>query len=80
MGDTSLALLSSSSRYRKQTVQSTLFGPSVDLAGEVYASITDASEDGDLSAEDLEKLKKFLPYQNLFYLRLLLEKDKEKGD
>ena len=86
MMDTAMGLypLSISSRFINRNTTSILFGPSSMIAQDFLTDVSrviqkGVDEDKDISKEDVSKLIKYLPFQNLFYLRVLFDKAKDKG-
>lgn len=92
MGDYVMALNphAKSSRYSALNANSILLGPSASLAGDAYqafiknpydALIGDETAPRGLSDKELEKMRRLLPYQNIWYLnylwRQVLDEDKE---
>ena len=66
-----------SKRYASRGAIGALFGPSVDriddlthLAGEYGGAVTG---EGEITAKTIERTRKLLPFQNLFYLRAILD-------
>lgn len=59
------------SRYASRGVLGALLGPSADLVDDASTAIGAISA-GDMSASDVRRIRKLLPYQNLFYTRNLL--------
>lgn len=74
VGDYAMALnpYAASSRYASLNAVDTVFGPSVGTVKKVYGNFNDIAN-GDPEAD---KMLKLLPYQNLFYIRMLFEKSK----
>lgn len=69
-----------SSRYASRNISDTLLGPSVGTVDDA-AAIVGATAEGKVSRSDLHKARRLLPFQNLFYLRWLLDHvEDEAGD
>ncbi|HML93403.1 hypothetical protein [Methyloceanibacter sp.] len=60
------------SRYQSRTAVGALLGPTFDLATEGVSAVGSAFA-GEWSASDTRALRKTLPYQNVFYVRKLLD-------
>jgi hypothetical protein len=60
------------SRYASRNALGALFGPTVGTAQEL-TQIIGAVSSGDVKKGDVHAIRKLLPYQNLFYLRHLLD-------
>ena len=67
-----------SSKYAAFTGNSIALGPSATVAGDIYKNFIVAPSDGELTDAELRRMGRMLPFQNLFYLRLLFDKTKEK--
>lgn len=65
------------SRYQSRNAIGAVLGPSFDLATEMIGT-TGSAFAGDWAASDTRAVRKILPYQNVFYLRRLLD-EVEKG-
>jgi len=65
------------SRYASRNVVSSLLGPTIGTAQDVVGTLT-AAFSGKWTAADTHRLRKLLPYQNVFYFRQVLDKV-EKG-
>ncbi len=65
------------SRYASRNVLGALLGPSADIVGDT-SQFLGAFSAGDLRDSDIHAMRKLLPYQNLFYIRNLLN-EAEKG-
>lgn len=61
------------SRYQSRNAVGALTGPSFGLASEAIGIMGSAFA-GDWAASDTHAVRKLLPYQNVFYLRLLLDR------
>jgi hypothetical protein len=61
------------SRYASRNALGALMGPSFDLVGDAI-SVSGNAFAGEFTQSDLRNLRKMLPFQNLFYLRDLLNK------
>jgi hypothetical protein len=70
------------SRYRSRGPLGALLGPTADLLQDVSAisgkSARSIAGDADFNHNDLRRIKKLIVYQNLFYIRRLLEKGTDK--
>jgi hypothetical protein len=66
------------SRYASRNVTGALLGPSLGTVQDL-AQIIGAISTGDLSKSDVRAMRKMLPYQNLFYMRQLLNSLEEKA-
>jgi hypothetical protein len=62
-----------SSRYAGVKAEGVILGPSGNLIQEGYQGIADIL-DGDVTESDIKKIVRLMPYHNVFWLRLLLEK------
>jgi hypothetical protein len=60
------------SRYSSRSTAEALLGPSLGLALNLSDVATKAAS-GEMSESDLGKIRRVLPYQNLFYIRQLLD-------
>jgi hypothetical protein len=60
------------SRYASRNVMGSLLGPSFGAAQDVL-QVVGAASTGDVSESDIRATRKLLPYQNLFYIRRLLD-------
>ncbi len=63
---------STMSRYASRNWTGALLGPSLGTATELGVSLG-AVTSGDVSESDVRSIRKLLPYQNLFYIRRLLD-------
>jgi predicted nucleic acid-binding Zn-ribbon protein len=63
---------STMSRYASRSAVSALLGPSLGTASDAVLA-TGAIVSGDVSESDIRTMRKLLPYQNLFYVRRLLD-------
>lgn len=72
-----MAIGGPSARYASRGVSGALAGPSADIV-EDTATLMSHVVKGEWSASDTHRIRKFLPYQNLFYLRWLIDQA-EKG-
>ena len=61
------------SRYASRNLAGAALGPSFGTAMDL-AGIIGAAAAGDFKQNDTRKIRRLLPYQNLFYLRGLLDK------
>jgi hypothetical protein len=64
------------SRYASRNVLGALLGPSADTVGDV-SQVIGALSAGDMRQSDLRAVRKLLPYQNLFYIRQMLNAAEE---
>lgn len=67
------------SRYGGRSLQSLIGGPSADFIKEAGQTLIN-STDGDLSEKDAKQIQRMLPFGNLFYVRILLNKLKADKD
>lgn len=63
-----------SQRFAAVSAESFLLGPSAGLVQDSFSTMAGIIGDSELTNKDLEKLRRMVPYQNLFYLRLLMNK------
>lgn len=68
------------SRFESRNTLGQLAGPSSGLLQDVGQTITSLASDGVLKKSDTAAMKRLLPYQNLFYIRPLLENAKQGID
>ena len=61
------------SRYQSRNLAGAFLGPTADAMMDA-AQITSSFMNGDMRESDYRKAQRMLPFQNLFYLRLLMEK------
>jgi len=66
------------SRYATRNVTGALLGPSLGTVQDL-SQVIGAVSTGDLSKSDIRAMRKMLPYQNLFYMRQLLNQLEEKA-
>lgn len=66
------------SRYASRNVTGALLGPSLGTAEDIIQT-TGAISSGDFRRKDLHTLRKLMPGQNLFYMRVLLNQLEEKA-
>jgi hypothetical protein len=71
MADIGFALFGGNSRYAGVNAQGIIMGPSMNFFQDTYSAAR-GPLDGDLSDGDLKRIRRTLPFQNLFYLRILL--------
>jgi hypothetical protein len=62
------------SRYASRNAVGTLLGPTPEFLGDLAFRLPGALMNGDWSSSDTRALRKLLPYQNLFYIRGMLDK------
>lgn len=68
------------SRYASRNVTGAFFGPSVDALSDIF-QVSGSIFAGDTTKSDLHKVRQFVPMQNLFYVRSLLNQVEEStGD
>lgn len=67
------------SRYASRNVVGAMLGPTAGMASDI-ASIVGNTVAGDIRASDTRALRRLVPYQNLFYMRQLLDKAGEAGN
>ncbi len=68
------------SRYQSRNVVGAFLGPTPDAVSDIF-QVTGSIFAGDTSKADLHKIRGLLPFQNLFYVRGLLNKvENEAGD
>ena len=60
------------SRYASRNVLGAIFGPSVGAIRDLQ-KVTAAGATGDIRQSDIRALRRLMPYQNLFYMRRLLD-------
>lgn len=60
-------------RYESRNVLGALLGPSADIVGDA-ALVTASAFSGQSSGADVHRIRKLVPFQNLFYLRGLFDK------
>jgi len=68
------------SRFASRNVLGQIAGPSAGLLQDVTQTISSLASEGVLKKSDTAAMKRLLPYQNLIYLRFLLEKAKDGID
>jgi hypothetical protein len=68
-----------SSRYAGRSIEGLFLGPSADIIKDL-AQATVGVTDGDISDADARKIKRMLPFSNLFYMRLLMQKLQEESE
>lgn len=61
------------SRYQSRNVVGAFLGPTPDAVADIF-QVTGSMFAGDTTKSDLHKMRQLLPFQNLFYLRGLLNK------
>lgn len=66
------------SRYATRNVAGALLGPSLGTVQDL-SQVIGAVSTGDLSKSDISAMRKMLPYQNLFYMRGLLNQLEDKA-
>jgi hypothetical protein len=66
------------SRYATRNVAGALLGPSLGTVQDL-SQVIGALSTGDLSKSDVNAMRKMLPYQNLFYVRRLLNELEDKA-
>jgi hypothetical protein len=66
------------SRYATRNVAGALLGPSLGTVQDM-SQVIGALSTGDLSRSDISAMRKMLPYQNLFYMRGLLNQLEDKA-
>lgn len=66
------------SRYATRNVAGALLGPSLGTVQDL-SQVIGALSTGDLSKSDIGAMRKMLPYQNLFYMRQLLNELEDKA-
>jgi len=71
MADVGFALFGGNSRYAGVNSQGVIMGPSMNFFQDTYSAVR-GPLDGSLSKGDLKRIRRTLPFQNLFYLRILL--------
>lgn len=60
---------SGSTRYAGLKFHNFAFGPSASTAGNLYSTAAGLMSDGSLSESEAKKLRRLIPFNNLFYLR-----------
>lgn len=60
-------------RFAAISAESFLLGPSAGLVQDGFSAMAGIVGDSELTSKDLDKLRRMVPYQNLFYLRLLMQ-------
>lgn len=75
MGDATFALNPwiATGRYAGLNAQSYILGPSANMIGDTYSAVHGVT-DGELTEADKRKLTRLLPYHNLFWLRVMMDK------
>lgn len=68
------------SRFASRNVLGQIAGPSSGLLQDVTQTISSLASEGVLKKSDTAAMKRLLPYQNLIYIRFLLEKAKDGID
>lgn len=66
------------SRYASRNIIGAMFGPSIGKIEDVRAVTGSVSSEGELSESDIRKMRQFMPGQNLFYIRRILDGLEEK--
>jgi hypothetical protein len=61
------------SRYAGRSIEGLFLGPSADIVKELAQTGVNLS-DGEITDADARKLKRMLPFSNLFYIRMLMQK------
>lgn len=61
------------SRYASRNIMGALFGPTVGKIEDVRATTGNLASEGELSESDIRRIRRFLPGQNLFYMRRILD-------
>jgi len=61
------------SRYASRNIIGAMFGPSVGKIEDIRSISGNLSSEGQLSESDIRKIRQFMPGQNLFYIRRLLD-------
>lgn len=61
------------SRYQSRNVIGAFFGPTPDAVADIF-QVSGSVFAGDTTKSDLHKLRQLMPFQNIFYLRSLLNK------
>lgn len=64
------------SRYASRNIMGSLLGPSVGTVQDIF-QVTGSASQGEMTKSDIRAMRKMLPYQNLFYIRSLLDKLEE---
>jgi len=64
------------SRYALRNAVGAVFGPTFGL-GEDFFRVTGAAATGDVKRSDIRSLRRLLPFQNVFYIRALLDAAQE---
>lgn len=67
-----------SSRFAGQNAQNILLGPSLSLVDDLYSVVASPFDDQGFTDGDRKRLLRMLPFQNLFYLRILLQEINNK--
>jgi hypothetical protein len=65
-----------SSRYAGRSVEGLFLGPSADIIKDLAQASVNAA-DGEITDADAKKIKRMMPFANLFYIRMLMEKLKD---
>lgn len=61
------------SRYQSRNVVGAFLGPTPDAVADIF-QVTGSMFAGDTTKSDLHKMRQLMPFQNLFYVRGLLNK------
>ena len=64
------------SRYASRNIMGSLLGPSVGTVQDIF-QVTGSASQGEMTKSDIRAMRKMLPYQNLFYIRTLLDELEE---
>lgn len=68
-----------SSRYAGRSIEGMFLGPSADIVKDLAQASVNAS-DGEITDADANALKRMMPYSNIFYMRMLMQKLKDEGE
>ena len=64
------------SRYASRNITGSLLGPSLGTVQDLF-QVTGSASQGEMTKSDIRAMRKMLPYQNLFYIRKLLDELEE---
>jgi hypothetical protein len=67
------------SRYAGRSIEGLFLGPSADIVKDLGQAAVNAT-DGELTEADANKLRRMTPFNNVFYLRMLMNKLQEDED
>jgi len=67
------------SRYQSRGLVGNLLGPSYGMAEDVTA-LTYAASNGQWAESDTQRLRRMVPFQNLFYMRQLFDEVQQNGN